>query len=89
MQQAIEPIEYEQAVVALMRGLPLERKAQIYDFARFLRSQSETPTPEPVLLFGEPLTAEGALMLASIESLRSYWDTSEEDEAWAHLQEGT
>ena len=86
MQPAVQPIDYERAVVALMRELPPERKAQVYDFVRFVKSQTTTPTAQPVALFGEQLREEGALILASIESLRSFWDTPEEDEAWAHFQ---
>jgi hypothetical protein len=37
----------------------------------------------------EQLTEERAMMLASIQSLAKYWDTPEEDEAWAYLQKAT
>jgi hypothetical protein len=72
-----ESINYEQAVVHILRELPPERKAQVLDFAVFMT------------LLGEPLTEERAMMLASIQSLAKYWDTPEEDEAWAYLQKAT
>jgi hypothetical protein len=37
----------------------------------------------------EQLTEERAMMLASTQSLAKYWDTPEEDEAWAYLQKAT
>lgn len=36
MQNPTYLIDYERAIVALLRRLPLERAAQLYDFARFL-----------------------------------------------------
>ena len=74
-----EATNYEQAVIRVLRDLPLERQAQVLDFATFLKLQSQ----------GLPLTEERALMLASIQSLSKYWNTPEEDEAWAYLQEAT
>ncbi len=79
-----EPINYEQAVVNILRELPPERKAQVLDFAVFMRLQAQG-----FLRLGEPLTEERALMLASIQSLAKYWNTPEEDEAWAYLQRAT
>ena len=89
MQPVVQQINYEQAVIALMRSLSNERKAEVYDFVRFIKAQSTSLTPEPLSISGELLDEDGALMLASINALRPYWDTQEEDEAWAHLQKGT
>ena len=78
-----DAVNYEQAVINILRELPPDRKAQVLDFAVFMKLQSQGD-----VLQGEPLTEERALMLASIQSLSKYWDTPEEDEAWAYLQEG-
>jgi hypothetical protein len=79
-----ESFNYEQAVVRILRELPPDRKAQVLDFAVFMRLQSQG-----LSFLGEPLTEERAMMLASIQSLAKYWDTPEEDEAWAYLQKAT
>ncbi len=79
-----ESIDYERAVVSILRELPPERKAQVLDFAVFMRLQSQG-----LLRPGESLSEERALMLASIQSLAKYWNTPEEDEAWAYLQKET
>lgn len=81
-----QPIEYERAVIALMRDMPEIARAQVYYFARFIKDRLDTT--ERALL-GEPISAESALMLASIDSLRKVWDTPEEDAAWAYLQKAT
>jgi hypothetical protein len=74
-----EATDYVQAVINILRELPLERQAQVLDFAKFIKLQDQ----------GLPLTEERALMRASIQSLSKYWDTPEEDEAWAYLQKAT
>src|SRR5713101_1640562 len=74
-----EATNFEQAVINVLRDLPLERQAQVLDFAKFLKMQNQ----------GVPLTEERVLMRASIQSLSKYWDTPEEDEAWAYLQKAT
>ena len=76
---------YEQAILQIMHSLPVERMAQLLDFALFLKMQPTAVTPPGITketeLRDEPLWQE-----ASIRSLAKYWDTPEEDEAWAHLQ---
>lgn len=37
---AIHPNDFAQAVAELVASLPIERAAQVYDFARFLQTQS-------------------------------------------------
>jgi|SRR4051794_23370986 hypothetical protein len=39
-----QPIDYANAVAVLVAKLPLERAAQVYDFVRFLQSQSTDPS---------------------------------------------
>ncbi len=41
MQTLQHPIDYEDAITGLVRQLPTERAAQLYDFARFLLDESE------------------------------------------------
>jgi hypothetical protein len=44
---AAKPIDYARAIAELVAMMPVERAAEVYDFARFLRAQSEqTPSAE-------------------------------------------
>ncbi len=83
-QTASETTTYEQAIVHIVRRLPRERAAQVLDFARFIAA--ETPLSS-ALEAHEP--EERLWTQASVRSLTKYWDTPEEDEAWAHLQKAT
>lgn len=38
-------VDYEQAVVGIMRSLPVDRQAQVFDFARFVQWKLTTPPP--------------------------------------------
>ena len=40
-----QSIDYQQAVVGIMQALPVERQAQVVDFARFVQWQLTTPRP--------------------------------------------
>jgi hypothetical protein len=84
VQTRSETIPYEQAIVHIVRRLPRERAAQVLDFARFIAAETPTSsapeTPEP---------EERLWSQAAVRSLARYWDTPEEDEAWAHLQKAT
>jgi len=44
---ATDSIDYIQAIAELVAKMPLERAAQVYDFARFLLTQPMPPTPLP------------------------------------------
>ncbi len=76
---------YEQAIIDVVRNLPIERVAQVLDFALFVKSQQSVVTPPDVVLELD----ERAWGQVAIRSLAKYWDTPEEDEAWAHLQKVT
>jgi hypothetical protein len=76
---------YEQAILRILRSLPLERLAQVLDFAMFVKSQPSTITPPNVVIESD----ERVWGQAAIQSLSKYWDTPEEDEAWQHLQKAT
>jgi hypothetical protein len=84
VQTLSETMPYEQAISHIVRRLPRERAAQVLDFARFIAG--ETPG-SPVLETHEP--EERLWQQATVRSLARYWDTPEEDEAWAHLQKAT
>jgi hypothetical protein len=38
-------VDYEQAVVGIMRSLPVDRQAQVVDFARFVQWKLTSPPP--------------------------------------------
>lgn len=63
------PIDYEGAITTLIRELPMERAAQLYDFARFLleesRSVAESPFTEDAIS-EEELAVEDAVWEASM-----------------------
>lgn len=74
---------YEQAILRIVQKLPRERAAQVLDFARFIAAETSAVS---VLETDEP--DERLWGQTAVRSLAKYWDTLEEDEAWAHLQEG-
>lgn len=41
----VRSVEYADAVASIVADMPPERAAQVYDFARFLRSQPAQPSP--------------------------------------------
>lgn len=86
-QQSItrEGASYEQAILQIMHNLPVERMAQLLDFAQFLKMQPTAVTP-PAVTEEIELRDEQRWNQASIQSLSKYWDTPEEDAAWQHLQ---
>lgn len=44
-QEAYRSTDYARAVAAIMAALPLERAAEVYDFACFLQVQRASPSP--------------------------------------------
>jgi hypothetical protein len=72
---------YEQAIINVVRSLPIERVAQVLDFAIFIKAQQSMVTPPNTALELD----EHVWGQIAIRSLAKYWDTPEEDEAWAHL----
>jgi hypothetical protein len=72
---------YEDAIVRIVRDLPSERAAQVLDFARFMSIQT---TAVPTQTSPESEARQWGQI--AIQSLAKFWDTPEEDEAWAHLQ---
>jgi hypothetical protein len=82
---SVKDVGYEQAIIQVLRGLPVERMAQLLDFALFLKMQPTAVTPPTIIEEVEPLD-ERIWGQASVQSLSKYWDTPEEDAAWEHLQ---
>lgn len=74
MQTMPPPQEYGEAIAALVRQLPAERAAQLYDFARFLLEQSQSIDQLAVIddegiadeVSAEELAAEDALWETSM-----------------------
>lgn len=44
-QITLQAVDYAQALAKLVATLPVERAAQVYDFARFLQAQPGYPSP--------------------------------------------
>jgi hypothetical protein len=70
-EQQPQPIDYAKAIAALVAKMSLERAAQVYDFVRFLQSQSAYPSPTALAEENwlndseEQMQAEDALWAAS------------------------
>ena len=82
---SVKDAGYEQAIIQVLRGLPVERMAQLLDFALFLKMQPAAVTPPTIIEEVETLD-ERIWGQASVQSLAKYWDTPEENAAWEHLQ---
>lgn len=75
---------YEQQLLSVVRSLSGQQQRRLLDYALFVQSQP-SPTPnENGHEHEERIWAQTA-----IGSLAKYWDTPEEDEAWAYLQKET
>ncbi|MBI5653369.1 MAG: hypothetical protein HZC40_23425 [Chloroflexi bacterium] len=61
MQTVKHPVDYVKAITALVKKLPSERAAQLYDFARFLLDQSRSKMNQHDDLSEAELTAEDAV----------------------------
>ena len=85
MQTAKQPVSYEQALINVVRALPTFQRTQLLDFALILRERM-IATAEAKAISTDGETDERLWGRASMRSLAKYWDTPEEDEAWAYLQ---
>ena len=82
------PREYEKVLLHIAQSLPAYQRLQLLDYAVLLQSRLVgTFEAKPVL--GNEEVDERVWGRAAVQSLAKYWDTPEEDEAWAYLQEGT
>ncbi len=76
--------ETEETLMRVVRALPPERREEVLNYALFMKArlmERATDTGSEA--------DKHAWTQASIRSLAKYWDTPEEDAAWAYLQEGT
>jgi hypothetical protein len=87
-QPAPQPGSYEQTLMNVIQSLPTFQRIQLLDYALLLQERLlGTAEAKPVAAGDE--TDERLWSRAAIRSLAKYWDTPEEDEAWAYLQKGT
>lgn len=84
-QTANQPISYEQSLMNVVRALPTFQRIQLLDFAFILRDRM-IATSEAKAITTDDEADEQLWARASMRSLAKYWDTPEEDEAWAYLQ---
>jgi hypothetical protein len=76
---------YEQALMNIIRSLPTFQRVQLLDYALLLQERMVgTAEAKPVVTGDEQ--DERLWGREAIRSLAKYWDTPEEDEAWAYLQ---
>jgi hypothetical protein len=88
MQTANQPTSFEQTLINVVRVLPTFQRTQLLDFALIL-SQRMIATAEAKAIIAEEALDERLWGGVSVRSLAKYWDTPEEDEAWAYLQKAT
>lgn len=74
----------EATLLSVIHALPPERREDVLNYAFFVKAR----LMEKAANIGIEADKH-AWMQASIRSLAKYWDTPEEDAAWAYLQEGT
>lgn len=87
-QTNLQAAEYEQTLLRIARTLPTFQKVQLLDMALLLQARLlGTADAKPVINGDE--SDERAWGRAAIRSLAKDWNTAEEDEAWAYLQEVT
>jgi hypothetical protein len=84
MVPALIHAETEATLLRVVRALPPERREDVLDYALFVKARLIEKAADT----GSDAD-KYAWMQASMRSLAKYWDTPEEDAAWAYLQEGT
>jgi hypothetical protein len=88
IETGIQPVSYEQMLIRIVRTLPRYQQTQLLDFALLLQARLiATTEAKPIIVDAE--MDELDWRRASVRSLAKYWDTPEEDEAWAYLQKAT
>jgi uncharacterized protein YfeS len=72
--QTIEyPIDYEDAIATLVRELPVERAAQLYDFARFLLEDTRSMSQSAAI---EQMAAEEQISDEELATEDALWESS-------------
>jgi hypothetical protein len=88
MRGGIQPASYEQTLIRIVRALPTYQQTQLLDYAILLQARLiATAEAKPAVVTEE--MDERYWGRAAVRSLAKYWDTPEEDEAWAYLQKAT
>ena len=75
---------YEEQLLSVVRSLSGQQQRQLLDYALLVQSQPSPASNENGHEHQERIWGQVA-----IGSLAKYWDTAEEDEAWAYLQKET
>ncbi len=88
MQTANQPTSFEQTLINVVRALPTFQRTQLLDFTLIL-SQRMIATSEAKAIIADEELDERLWGGVTVRSLAKYWDTPEEDEAWAYLQKAT
>ena len=87
-QSLLEAGSYEQTLLRIVRSLPTYQRAQLLDVAMLLQKRRISVSTElPINDVGP--SEERLWGHLAVRSLAKYWDTPEEDEAWAYLQKET
>jgi hypothetical protein len=87
-QITLEAGSYEQTLLRSVRSLPTYQRAQLLDVAVLLQKRRISVSTElPINDLGP--SEERLWGRLATRSLAKYWDTPEEDEAWAYLQKET
>ena len=87
-QTLLEAGSYEQTLLKIVQSLPAYQRAQILDIAVLLQKRRISASTElPIDDLGR--SEERLWGRLATRSLAKYWDTPEEDEAWAYLQKET
>ena len=81
---ALIQAETEETLMRVVRALPAERREEVLNYALFMQARLMEKAADTGIE-----ADKHAWTQASIHSLAKYWDTPEEDAAWAYLQEGT
>ena len=79
-----QPASFEQTLISVVRALPTFQRTQLLDFALILRERLIATSEAKAIITYEDID-EYIWGRASVRSLAKYWDTPEEDEAWAYL----
>lgn|GEM_PF-1558875 len=87
-QAPLDAGSYERTLLRIVRSLPTYQRAQLLDIAVLLQKRQISASTElPIDDLGR--SEERLWGHLAVRSLAKYWDTPEEDEAWAYLQKAT
>ncbi len=87
MDNILQAGRYEQTLLEIAEKLPTYQRAQLLDYAILLKLR-QISTAGALPIVEVPVDEERDWGRLAVHSLAKEWDTPEEDEAWAYLQEG-